>query len=82
LPPGATRHLRLDHAYHCEYSDRLLEGKNQEGDLVHVSAGAGSRGSPPRIEVLFVSTAKMLAHMAGGRADETLAYRLARYLRP
>lgn len=33
-------------------------------------------------EVLFVSTAKMLAHLAGGRADGTLAPRLARYLRP
>ncbi len=33
-------------------------------------------------EVLFVSTAKMLAHLAGGRADGTLAHRLAKYLRP
>jgi DNA replication protein DnaC len=33
-------------------------------------------------EVLFVSTAKMLTHLAGGRADGTLAHRLARYLRP
>ena len=33
-------------------------------------------------EVLFVSTAKMLTHLAGGRADGTLAPRLARYLRP
>jgi DNA replication protein DnaC len=33
-------------------------------------------------EVCFVSTAKMLAHLAGGRADGTLAHRLARYLRP
>jgi len=33
-------------------------------------------------EVLFVSTAKMLTHLAGGRADGTLAQRLARYLRP
>jgi DNA replication protein DnaC len=33
-------------------------------------------------EVLFVSTAKMLTHLAGGRVDGTLAHRLARYLRP
>ena len=33
-------------------------------------------------EVLFVSTAKMLTHLAGGRADGTLAHRLTRYLRP
>lgn len=33
-------------------------------------------------EVLFVSTAKMLTHLAGGRADGTLAHRLAKYLRP
>lgn len=33
-------------------------------------------------EVLFVSTAKMLAHLAGGRADGTHEQRLARYLRP
>jgi len=33
-------------------------------------------------EVLFVSTAKMLTHLAGGRADGTLAHRVTRYLRP
>jgi DNA replication protein DnaC len=33
-------------------------------------------------EVLFVATAKMLTHLAGGRVDGTLAHRLARYLRP
>jgi DNA replication protein DnaC len=33
-------------------------------------------------EVLFVSTAKMLTHLAGGRADGTLAHRFTRYLRP
>ncbi len=33
-------------------------------------------------EVLFVNTAKMLAHLAGGRADGTHEQRLARYTRP
>jgi DNA replication protein DnaC len=33
-------------------------------------------------EVLFISTAKMLAHLAGGRADGTHEQRLARYTRP
>ena len=33
-------------------------------------------------EVCFVSTAKMLTHLAGGRADGTLPHRLTRYLRP
>ncbi len=33
-------------------------------------------------EVLFISAAKMLTHLAGGRADGTLAHRLAKYLRP
>jgi DNA replication protein DnaC len=33
-------------------------------------------------EVLFIPTAKMLAHLAGGRADGTHEHRLARYTRP
>ena len=33
-------------------------------------------------EVLCISTAKMLAHLAGGRADGTLGHRLTKYLRP
>ena len=33
-------------------------------------------------EVLFVTTAKMLQHLAGGRADGTRHQRLQRYLRP
>jgi DNA replication protein DnaC len=33
-------------------------------------------------EVLFVSTARMLRHLAGGRADESRAQRLQKYLRP
>lgn len=33
-------------------------------------------------EVLFVATARMLQHLAGGRADETRANRLQKYLRP
>jgi DNA replication protein DnaC len=33
-------------------------------------------------EVLFVNTDKMLAHLAGGRADGTRESRLARYTRP
>jgi len=33
-------------------------------------------------EVLVISTAKMLQHLAGGRADGTRAQRLQRYLRP
>lgn len=32
--------------------------------------------------VLFINTAKMLAHLAGGRADGTHEQRLARYTRP
>jgi DNA replication protein DnaC len=38
---------------------------------------------PPRsYEVLFINTAKILAHLAGGRADGTHEQRLARYSRP
>ena len=33
-------------------------------------------------EVLFIDTAKMLGHLAGGRADGTHEHRLARYTRP
>jgi DNA replication protein DnaC len=33
-------------------------------------------------EVLFINTTKMLAHLAGGRADGTHEQRLARYTRP
>jgi DNA replication protein DnaC len=33
-------------------------------------------------EVLFVTTARMLQHLAGGRADESRANRLQKYLRP
>jgi DNA replication protein DnaC len=33
-------------------------------------------------EVLFVTTAKMLQHLAGGRADSSRPQRLQRYLRP
>jgi DNA replication protein DnaC len=33
-------------------------------------------------EVLFINTDKMLAHLAGGRADGTRESRLARYTRP
>ena len=33
-------------------------------------------------EVLFINTAKMLGHLAGGRADGTHEQRLARYTRP
>jgi DNA replication protein DnaC len=33
-------------------------------------------------EVLFINTDKMLAHLAGGRADGTHEQRLARYTRP
>lgn len=33
-------------------------------------------------EVLFIDTAKMLLHLAGGRADGTHAQRLTHYTRP
>jgi DNA replication protein DnaC len=39
---------------------------------------AGRRG----FDALFIPTAKMLAHLAGGRADGTHEQRLTRYTRP
>jgi len=48
----------------------------------HLSQALAHEACRRGYEVLFVSTGKLLAHLAGGRADGTLAHRLAKYLRP
>jgi DNA replication protein DnaC len=51
--------------------DKSLDGQA----LAHESCRRG-------FDVLFIDTAKMLTHLAGGRADGTHEQRLARYTRP
>ncbi len=59
----------------------LLYGPTGVGKS-HLAQALAHEACRRGFEVCFVSTAKMLAHLAGGRADGTLAHRLARYLRP
>jgi DNA replication protein DnaC len=48
----------------------------------HISQSLANEACRRGHEVLFIDTAKMLAHLAGGRADGTQPQRLARYTRP
>ena len=69
----------------CQFVARhenvLLYGPTGVGKS-HLAQALAHEACRRGFEVCFVSTAKMLAHLAGGRADGTLAHRLARYLRP
>ncbi len=48
----------------------------------HVAQALAHAACRRGFEVLFIPTPKMLAHLAGGRADGTQEQRLARYARP
>jgi DNA replication protein DnaC len=69
----------------CQFVDRhenlLVYGPTGVGKS-HLAQALAHEACRRGYEVLFVSTAKMLAHLAGGRADGTVAHRLSRYLRP
>jgi DNA replication protein DnaC len=69
----------------CQFVARhenvLLYGPTGVGKS-HLAQALAHEACRRGFEVLFVSTAKMLTHLAGGRVDGTLAHRLARYLRP
>jgi len=69
----------------CHFIERhenvLVYGPTGVGKS-HLAQALAHEACRRGFEVLFVSTAKMLAHLAGGRADGTHEQRLARYLRP
>jgi DNA replication protein DnaC len=69
----------------CEYilhkKNLLLVGPTGTGKS-HLSSGLGHEAARQGFEVLFVSTHKMLTHLAGGRADKSVERRLASYTRP
>ena len=69
----------------CQFVERhenvLLYGPTGVGKS-HLAQALAHEACRRGYEVCFVSTAKMLTHLAGGRADGTLAHRLAKYLRP
>jgi len=48
----------------------------------HLSQALAQEAARQGFQVLFVNTHKMLQHLGGGRADNTLDKRLAAYLRP
>lgn len=48
----------------------------------HLAQALAHEACRQGFEVLFVTTAKMLAHLQGGRADGTFERRMASYLRP
>ena len=48
----------------------------------HLAQAIGQEACRLGMDVLFVNTHKMLAHLGGGRADNTWERRLATYLRP
>jgi DNA replication protein DnaC len=69
----------------CQFVDRhenlLIYGPTGVGKS-HLAQALAHEACRRGYEVCFVSTAKLLAHLAGGRADGTTAHRLAKYLRP
>ena len=68
----------------CAFIERhenvLIYGPTGVGKS-HVSQALAHEACRRGYEVLFIDTAKMLAHLAGGRADGTHDHRLARYTR-
>jgi DNA replication protein DnaC len=69
----------------CQFVDRhenlLIYGPTGVGKS-HLAQALAHEACRRGYEVCFISTAKLLAHLAGGRADGTTAHRLAKYLRP
>lgn len=69
----------------CQFLERheniLMYGPTGVGKS-HLAQALAHEACRRGHEVCFVSTAKMLTHLAGGRADGTLAHRFTRYLRP
>ncbi|MFO7530371.1 MAG: IS21-like element helper ATPase IstB [Marinobacter sp.] len=48
----------------------------------HLAQALGQEGARQGLDVLFISTQKMLQHLNGGRADGTWERRMTAYLRP
>jgi DNA replication protein DnaC len=69
----------------CQFVARhenvLLYGPTGVGKS-HLAQALAHEACRRGYEVCFVSAGKMLAHLAGGRADGTTPHRLAKYLRP
>jgi DNA replication protein DnaC len=69
----------------CQFIERhesvLVYGPTGVGKS-HVAQALAHETCRRGYEVLFINTDKMLAHLAGGRADGTHEQRLARYTRP
>jgi len=69
----------------CHWLERhencLLYGPTGVGKT-HLAQALAHEACRRGYEVLFVPTAKMLRHLAGGRADDSRPQRLQRYLRP
>jgi DNA replication protein DnaC len=69
----------------CQYIERhesvLVYGPTGVGKS-HLAQALAHEACRRGYEVLFVTTDKMLSHLAGGRADGTHEQRLARYTRP
>jgi DNA replication protein DnaC len=69
----------------CQFIERhenvLLYGPTGVGKS-HLGQALAHEACRRGFDVLFIDTAKMLTHLAGGRADSTHEQRLARYTRP
>src|SRR5207247_6794042 len=69
----------------CQYIERhesvLVFGPTGVGKS-HLAQALAHEACRRGHEVLFMTTDKMLTHLAGGRADGTREQRLARYTRP
>jgi DNA replication protein DnaC len=69
----------------CQFIERhenvLLYGPTGVGKS-HLGQALAHEACRRGFDVLFIDTAKMLTHLAGGRADGTHEQRLARYTRP